>query len=87
MSLEIGRNGRNLTIDDQQSIHDAFRTILESLSMDNEALNSFEKALFGDVIETNNKDAEFGLNYAHHGEQGFEKVRAAVPATLSFGPR
>ncbi len=88
MSLEIERNSRILIIDDQQSIHDAFRTILEKLSVNNDTLDSFEAALFDEPIETKPRDSDFGLDYAHQGEQGFEKVRTSVikdcPFALAF---
>ena len=56
--------------------------------MNNDELDSFEAALFDDPIEAKHKDSDFGLDYAHQGEQGFEKVRTAVikdcPFALAF---
>ncbi|MFO1004246.1 MAG: response regulator, partial [Planctomycetaceae bacterium] len=71
-----------LIIDDQNSIHEVFRTVLLRPSLNDGALNDLEASLFGDMPAAGN-DKTFTehiphlVEFAHQGEEGCQKLRAA----------
>lgn len=74
---------RILVIDDQNSIHDVFRTILLHPAVNDGTLNDLESELFGDPVATcsNQVATESLLNiveFAHQGEEGYLKLHAAL---------
>ncbi len=80
---------RILIIDDQNSIHDVFRTVLLRQSPGNEALNDLESELFGDLIPTcSNKTSTESVSnvveFAHQGEEGYLKLQAALKRGEQF---
>lgn len=74
---------RILIIDDQNSIHDVFRTVLLRPAINDGALNDLESELFGDPSTTGN-DADSAENvshvveFAYQGEEGYLKLWAAM---------
>ena len=73
-------NRRILVIDDNPSIHEDFRKILGPIDARlAEELDADEASLFGDEPETS-QAGSFHLDSAFQGEEGLEKVRAAVAA-------
>ena len=77
-------NHRILVIDDNPAIHEDFRKILcpadTSLA---EALDDDEAALFGDTPEPA-RTSDFHIDSAFQGQEGLEKVRAAVAAGAPY---
>ncbi len=74
---------RILIIDDQNSIHDVFRTVLLRTPLNSGALNELESELFGKpapagIDEASIENTTHVLEFAHQGEEGFLKLRTAV---------
>ncbi|MFC1762727.1 ATP-binding protein [Planctomycetota bacterium] len=69
-------NRRLLIIDDNQSIHDDFRTILIGNTGEPSALHTHEEALF-DASNELDLVVSFAIDSAFQGEEAFEKVRLA----------
>jgi CheY-like chemotaxis protein len=74
---------RILIIDDQNSIHEVFRTILLRPAICTGALNDLESELFGDPTaiggdETSAESTSHVVEFAHQGEEGFLKLQAAL---------
>ena len=78
---------RILVIDDQQSIHDDFRKIIESEHGDDELIAA-AAALFGEVGDCEEPQESFEINSAHQGQEGLAMVTRAVeehrPYPLAF---
>ncbi len=78
---------RILVIDDQQSIHDDFRKIIESKHDDGE-LSAAAAALFGEAEACEEQPEPFTIDSAHQGQQGLAMVQQAVsekqPYPLAF---
>ncbi len=73
-------NRRILVIDDNHAIHEDFRKILGPVSAElADQLGAAEEALFGDAPEVT-RAWSFQIDSAFQGEEGLEKVRAAVAA-------
>jgi signal transduction histidine kinase/DNA-binding response OmpR family regulator len=84
-------NRRVLLVDDTRTIHDDFRKILDSRSLDENSDTDLEAAaaeLFGDSVETGTPRSQFELDSAYQGQEAFEKVRAATadgrPYAMAF---
>lgn len=77
---------RILVIDDNQDIHLDFRKILKNDDQDDELLEM--DALFGDSSSTPSFTQKIRIDSAYQGEEGFEKVKAALnegcPYSLAF---
>jgi diguanylate cyclase (GGDEF)-like protein len=77
---------RVIAIDDNESIHDDFRTILNGVAA-REGLADDEQALFGNARRSGQK-IKFEIDSALQGADGYEKVRAAAasgkPYHLAF---
>ncbi|MEO7166617.1 MAG: response regulator [Spartobacteria bacterium] len=72
-------NNRILVIDDNPAIHQDFRKVLSPVdSLLANELADEEAAIFGDTPNT--RDLTFQIDSAFQGEEGLEKVRAAVAA-------
>lgn len=74
---------RILIIDDQNSIHEVFRTVLLRPSLNNGALNDLESELFGDTTpagseEVSTEHVPHVVEFAHQGEEGCVKLQAAL---------
>ena len=74
---------RILIIDDQNSIHDVFRTVLLRPAISNGPLNDLESELFGDPSTMSNDEAStenvsIVVEFAHQGEEGCKKLQAAL---------
>lgn len=72
-----------LIIDDQNSIHEVFRTVLLRPSLTNGALNDLESELFGDTSsifddEVSDECIPPVVEFAYQGEEGFLKLQAAL---------
>ncbi|MGD0384217.1 MAG: response regulator [Thermoguttaceae bacterium] len=78
---------RILVIDDQESIHEDFRKIIESQG-DDQALNKAAAALFGEEIAQSESVESFKIDSALQGEQGLALVERALaenrPYPLAF---
>ena len=82
-ALHQNAGRRILIIDDQNSIHDVFRTVLLRPSLTNEALNDLESELFGarpatDHCETSIAGLSDVIEFAHQGEEGCQILQAAL---------
>ena len=74
---------RILIIDDQNSIHDVFRTVLLRPAISNGPLNDLESELFGAPSAMGNDEASTEnvshvVEFAHQGEEGYLKLWAAL---------
>ena len=74
---------RILIIDDQNSIHDVFRTVLLRPAISNGPLNDLESELFGDPSamgndEVSTENVSHVVEFAHQGEEGYLKLWAAM---------
>ena len=75
---------RILIIDDQNSIHEVFRTVFLRPSRNDGALNDLESELFGDPSnvfekeEASDENVSNVVEFAHQGEQGYLKLWAAL---------
>ncbi len=77
-------NRRILVIDDNPSIHEDFRKILGPVDVGlADELEADEAALFGDEPESV-KALSFQIDSAFQGQEGLEKVRAAVAANAPY---
>jgi signal transduction histidine kinase len=78
---------RVLVIDDQQSIHDDFRKVIE-VRRDDHELSAAAAALFGDPAKSEESEESFEINSAHQGQEGLAMVVRAVeerrPYPLAF---
>ena len=80
---------RILVIDDQQSIHDDFRKIIEN-ERDDQELSAAAAALFGEgeSVDEPQEAESFEINSAHQGQEGLALVARAVqenrPYPLAF---
>ncbi|MDP6717098.1 MAG: response regulator, partial [Pirellulaceae bacterium] len=85
-SLDEHRNRRILVVDDNLAIHSDFRKILVSDGSGQE-LEDAEAAFFGEGCDIN-RELNVELDSAHQGQEGLEKVVAAVaenrPYALAF---
>ena len=75
-------NRRILLIDDTPSIHEDFQRILSGTDTASE-LDAAEEALFGEVSASVGS-ANFDLDSAYQGEEGLEKVSAALNADSPY---
>lgn len=87
-SINTLRNCRILIIDDEQSIHEAFRTILARGIEKNQRLDAIEAALFGEPANASVELQYFAVEHALQGEDGLRKVKKAVlegsPFAMAF---
>ena len=78
---------RILVIDDQQSIHDDFRKIIET-ERDDQELSAAAAELFGEGENAEEPQETFEINSAHQGQEGLAMVARAVqenrPYPLAF---
>lgn len=77
------RNQRILVVDDNPSIHEDFKKVLQSSGGASRALVDMESALFGDApaTEANADEAvQYEITFAKQGMEALELVRAAVKA-------
>jgi two-component system, sensor histidine kinase and response regulator len=68
---------RILVIDDQESIHEDFRKIIEA-KKDDQELSAAAAALFGDAPASEDPEDAFQIDSAHQGQEGLAKVQAAA---------
>jgi signal transduction histidine kinase len=78
---------RILVIDDQESIHEDFRKIIET-EKDDLDLSAAAAALFGDDAQAEEPQESFQIDSAHQGQEGLAKVEQALrenrPYPLAF---
>ena len=83
-SVPEKENRRILVIDDNPAIHEDFRKILCPVDSElAESLDATEASLFGDTPEPS-KGWNFQIDSAFQGQEGLEKVRAAVAAGTPY---
>jgi two-component system, sensor histidine kinase and response regulator len=79
---------RVLVIDDQESIHEDFRKIVQSEKRDDHDINQEAVALFGDENVDDEPTERFVVDSAHQGEEGLAMVQQALqnkrPYPLAF---
>ncbi len=79
---------RVLVIDDQESIHEDFRKIVQTDDHDDRDINEEAAALFGDAPAEEHSAERFEIDSAHQGEEGLAKVQKALdegrPYPLAF---
>ena len=80
---------RILIIDDQNSIHEVFRSVFLRPSWSNGALNDLESELFGDPssvvnIEQSDECVSNTVEFAYQGEEGCLKLQAALERGEQF---
>ena len=79
---------RVLVIDDEQTIHEAYRTILCPRDGGTASLDAMDAALFGKPVAAKSSEPNFEVDSAFQGKDGYEKVKAAVaggrPYSLAF---
>ena len=87
MKEECQKNQRILVIDDSESIHKDFRTILGSTDADTSNLNGAKAAIFDEVSDSS-EQIGFEVDSAFQGQEGLEKVRQALhegrPYAMAF---
>ena len=71
------KNRRILVIDDNRAIHDDFRKIFCPPALTDGDLESFEKALFGEMKEASRRVC-FDIDSAYQGQAGLEMARQAL---------
>jgi len=77
-------NNHILVIDDNPAIHQDFRKILSPIDSDLEGeLDADEASLFGDAPSAG-RELNFQIDSAFQGQEGLEKVRAAVLAGTPY---
>jgi len=81
-----GQNRRVLIIDDNRAIHDDFKKILSTPTIETDEL-AIEAAFFGEAISSEATPA-YEIDSAYQGEEGLHRVREAVasgrPYALAF---
>ncbi len=76
---------RILVIDDDSTIHEAFRGILTPKRIDSSDLDAAMSALFDEPQEAApTQETSFVLDTASQGQEGYEKVKAAVAAGRTY---
>ena len=76
-------NHRVLIIDDNPSIHDDFRKVLQSPNPSEDLLREQEEVLFGEA-ESRVDGRKFELEGAQQGEEGIEMVASSLEANNPF---
>ena len=71
------KNRRILVIDDNRAIHDDFRKIFCPPDLTDGDLESFEKALFGEMKQASRRVC-FDIDSAYQGQEGLEMARQAL---------
>src|ERR1700722_11847390 len=80
---EVPCNRRILIIDDNPAIHEDFRKILCASGHDAQPLAQAAQALFGDA-EASEEEPTFEVDSAFQGQEGLERVVAAVREGTRF---
>lgn len=85
--MTLQRTVRILVIDDQESIHEDFRKIVQTNEEDR-AIDDVAAALFGDATVDRDRGEAFVIDSALQGEQGLEMVKQSLeknrPYPLAF---
>jgi CheY-like chemotaxis protein len=76
-------NRRILVIDDNRAIHEDFNKILGPGPVPDANLSALEDELFGEITPVTAKEG-FEISSAYQGQEGFEKVRAAMAEGRPF---
>jgi CheY-like chemotaxis protein len=86
MNFDPSKNHRILLIDDDESIHNAFRKILGNSSV-RDVLDEDEAALFGESAEQP-KRPTFEIDSVYHGEEGLDLIEKSLlenrPYAMAF---
>jgi len=87
MNEKYRKNRRILLIDDNESIHRDFQTILGSTDADTAVLDEAKAAIFGGTSNLS-QQVDFELDSAFQGQEGLEKVQKALgegrPYAMAF---
>lgn len=87
MKEKCQKNQRILVIDDSESIHKDFRTILGDSDADTAVLHEAKAAIFGNASNSSGR-ISFEIDSAFQGQEGLEKVRQALhegrPYAMAF---
>ena len=87
MKEKCQKNQRILVIDDSESIHEDFRTILGSSNANTANLHEAKSAIFGNTSNSS-EQIGFDIDSAFQGQEGLEKVRRALhegrPYAMAF---
>ncbi len=75
----LTQNNRILIVDDNPSIHEDIRKILNGPERPSEALGSAKALLFGDEVPESD-ETQFEIESAHQGKEGLEMVQRAIEA-------
>ena len=75
-ALNHEKNRRILIIDDNEAIHDDFRVILSSQTLDTSALDRAEAAILGGTYDQAEPEY-FEIDSAFQGQEGLEKIQQA----------
>ena len=90
MKENYQNNRRVIVIDDNESIHNDFRSILQINNNSTTNLNDVKAALFGDTANSSNSSVsiDFEVDSAFQGKEGLEKIRQALeedrPYAMAF---
>ncbi|MEX0776440.1 MAG: EAL domain-containing protein [Phycisphaeraceae bacterium] len=79
---------RVLVIDDDQTLHEAFRNVLTPLRIDSGSLDAMAADFFDEVDSAKSAPADlttFELDLASQGQEGWELVKAAVAQGRPYG--
>lgn len=80
-------NRRVLVIDDNEAIHEDFRSVLCANANDGASLNTLEEHLFGETSSLS-ESPRFEVDSALQGEEGLEKIRSSLrenrPYAMAF---
>ena len=81
-------NRRILIVDDNVSIHQDFRKVFDSTTLDHDALNETESTLFGEDEQPQVQAVAFEIDSAHQGLEALEMVRRSMleqkPYAMAF---
>ncbi len=77
-------NRRVLIIDDQESIHHDFKSILSPVPTNTAELDEAANAFFNHGNDSDSNDVEIEIESAYQGQEGVEKARRAVEAGKPF---
>ncbi|MCH9021737.1 MAG: response regulator [Planctomycetes bacterium] len=87
MTSEQDTNRRILIIDDNKSIHEDFKAILDPDKREDDELDQITSTLFGEDNPTSNRKF-FHIESAYQGQQGLEMIKEAIrreqPFTVAF---
>jgi CheY-like chemotaxis protein/HPt (histidine-containing phosphotransfer) domain-containing protein len=86
-AVNTEKNRRILIIDDNEAVHDDFRVILASQTLDTATLDKAEAAILGGIFDQVDQET-FEVDSAFQGQEGLEKIQQALlddrPYAMAF---